>query len=150
MTDLAIKQNTHPPETKIADFLEGSLPPEERAIIEEHMAYCGECLEKAVSAYESVGLFRGNKHDKGRNGFMKKLNFYLVFAVIAFALSFVMPRYFIQLLVATLLLGIKWITDSKSTKMLVMIYEAWKKGGEKEASRILETFDSESKSKSRF
>jgi hypothetical protein len=40
--------------------------------------------------------------------------------------------------VATLLLGIKWIVDAKSTKMLVMIYEAWKHGGEKEASRVLE------------
>ena len=150
MTDLAIKQKTHPADTKIADFLEGSLSPEERIAIEEHMASCEECLEKSVLAYESVKMFRDGTPKKERNKFMKKINLYIIFAVIAFALSFVMPRYFIQLLVATLLLGTKWIADSKSTKMLVMIYEAWKKGGEKEASRILETFDQEHKSKSRF
>ena len=142
MTDLAIKQKTHPADTKIADFLGGSLSPEERIAIEEHMASCEECLEKVVLAYESVKMFRNGTPKKERNKFMKKVNPYLVFAVIAFALSFMMPRYFIQLLVATLVLGIKWVADSKSTKMLVMIYEAWKKGGEKEASRILETLNS--------
>jgi hypothetical protein len=29
--------------------------------------------------------------------------------------------------------------DAKSTRMLIMIHEAWRKGGEKEASRILNT-----------
>jgi hypothetical protein len=69
---------------------------------------------------------------------MKRLNIYLALAIISFILSFAVPRYFVQLLVATLLLGVKWVADSKSAKMLVMIYEAWKHGGEKEASRVLE------------
>jgi hypothetical protein len=47
----------------------------------------------------------------------------------------------VQFLTATLLLGIKWVADAKSTKMLVMIYEAWKNGGEKEASRILSSLE---------
>lgn len=84
---------------------------------------------------------------KGKANIMKKINIYLVLAVMSFILSFVFPQYFLQFLTATLLLGIKWVADSKSTKMLVMIYEAWKKGGEKEASRILKSFDSNSKNR---
>ena len=54
---------------------------------------------------------------------------------------------FLQLLVATILLGIKWITDSRTTKMLIMIHDAWKRGDEKETSRILERFDTKKGSK---
>ena len=78
---------------------------------------------------------------------MKKINIYLILAIISFILSFVFQHYFVQFLTATLLLGIKWISDAKSTKMLVMIYEAWKKGGEKEASRILSSLDKDPKNR---
>ena len=136
-TDTHIK--THPTENDIADYLARSLSSAARARIEEHLAGCDECLAAMVSAYESVGK-SGNKNSLMRKirAIMKKLNIYLILAALSFALSFVTPRHFIQLLVATLLLGIKWIVDAKSTKMLVMIYEAWKHGGEKEASRVLE------------
>jgi hypothetical protein len=33
----------------------------------------------------------------------------------------------------------KWVADSKSTRMLVMIYEAWKRDGARGASDALET-----------
>jgi len=82
-----------------------------------------------------------------KGNIMKKLNIYLLLAVVSFVLSFAIRQYFVQFLVATLLLGVKWIADSKSAKMLVMIYEAWKKGGEKEASRILNVLDAESKNR---
>jgi len=62
-------------------------------------------------------------------------------------MSFTVPQYFIQLLVATLLLGIKWIVDAKSIKMFIMVYDAWKKGGEKEASRILSALDTKPKNR---
>ena len=81
---------------------------------------------------------------------MKKINLYLLFAIVCFALSFVTPRYFLQLLAATVVLGAKWIVDSKSMKMLVMIHEAWKKGGDKEASRIIEEMDSRPKNRIHF
>ncbi len=137
MTDLKIETKIHPTEVELSDFLGNLLSIQAKQRCEDHIASCNECLEKMVSAYDSVKLFK-----KRKVNIMKKINFYLVFAVLSFALSFITPRYFIQLLVATLLLGIKWIVDSKSMKMLVMIYEAWKKGGEKEASRILERLDS--------
>jgi len=133
---------THPTEVELAGFLSRSLSAQDRNRIEEHMAFCGECLKSVVSAYESVKLF-GKKHTlkKGRVNIMKKINLYLILAIIAFVLSFAAPRYFLQLLLATLLLGIKWVADSKSAKMLIMIYEAWKRGGEKEASRIIENLE---------
>jgi len=131
----------HTADLELADYLADILPVKDRARIEAHVAECGECLARIASAHESVKEFRkGAKSGKG--GIMNKINLYLVFAILTFLLSFAMPRYFIQLLVVTVLLGIKWIVDSKTTKMLVMIYEAWKNGSEKEASRILETFDS--------
>ena len=78
---------------------------------------------------------------------MKRINLYLILAVIAFSLSFVTPRYFVQLLVATLVLGIKWVADSRSTKMLIAIYDAWKTGGLQGAGRVLEKLDTHPKSR---
>ena len=69
---------------------------------------------------------------------MKRLNWYFLAMAITFTLSFVLPRYFLQLLVATIIFGAKWIIDARNARILVMIYEAWRKGGEKGASRILE------------
>ena len=149
MTGTKLEPKIHPTEVELSDFLDNSLAGKAKEKVEEHIAGCDECLARIVSAYESVELLKKTGLSKKRKvDFMKKVNLYLILAVIAFSLSFMIRGYFIQLLVATLLLGIKWIVDSKSTKMLIMIYEAWKKGGEKEASRILGTLDP--KSKDRF
>lgn len=71
----------------------------------------------------------------------KFFNLYIALATVAFAFSFITPRYFMQLLVATLLLGLKWVADSKSTRMLVMIHEAWKRDGSRGASDALERLE---------
>lgn len=132
----------HLDELKLADFLDGKLTLDEKKEAEGHIASCDDCLAALVTGYESVKEFNYKKPRKKRNGrFMKKINLYLVGAVIAFTLSFITPGHFIQLLIVTLILGIKWVSDSRSTKMLVMIYEAWKSGGEKEASRVMESLD---------
>jgi hypothetical protein len=142
MTNTKTITTTHPTEVELADYLSKTLSGADREVVENHIAGCNECLEKVVSAHESVKGFK-----KRKVNFMKKMNIYLILAVISFLLSFVVPTYFMQFLVATLLLGIKWIVDAKSTKMLIMIYEAWKKGGEKEASRIISTLDSKPKNR---
>jgi hypothetical protein len=149
MTAVHTKTKTHPAASELAGYLSNSLSANEIAHIEEHLSSCRECLERAVSAYDSVRDFNAHVTPKKRRSpVMKKISLPLILAIISFTLSFAIPRYFIQLLVATLILGIKWVVDSKSAKMLVMIYEAWKSGGEREASRILETL--ESKQKPRF
>ena len=142
MTELKQEIRTHPTESELADYLSRASAGEERKKVEDHIACCSDCLENVVSAYESVRAFK-----KGKAGTMKKIKIYLILAIISFILSFTIPQYFVQFLTATLLLGIKWIVDAKSTKMLIMIYEAWKNGGEKEASRILSSLDKDHKNR---
>lgn len=133
---------THPGFENMAGFLSKSLPGNEMRRIESHISSCEACLEEAVSAYDAVREFNSNvRRKKERTGIMKKVNLYLFLAAAAFCLSFMAKRYFIQLLVAAVIFGMKWVADSKSARMLVMIYEAWKTGGEREASRILQNLD---------
>ena len=114
------------------------------SVIEEHLGSCDRCLGRIASAHDAVSQFNnGVTHSKKRGSIMKKLNLCVLLTLVTFVISFVIPRFFVQLLVATLLLGLKWVTDSKSTKMLVMIHEAWKKDGVPGASRILKTLEDE-------
>ena len=138
----AIDKRSHPADTELAGFLARSLSKNDRKRIEAHLSACDECLDSALTAYDSVSSFGKRYRKKGVNmRIFKKINIYLLLTAISFSLSFVMPRFFIQLLVATLLLGIKWVADSKSTRMLIMVYEAWKKDGERGASLVLETLE---------
>jgi hypothetical protein len=136
MTDQEIK---HIRNTDIADYLSRSLEHGKRETITDHLSSCPECLDRMVLSSDSVKEFRKDERPNNRKGhIIKRINNYLALAIIAFSLSFITPRYFLQLLVATLLLGAKWVVDSKTTRMLIMIQEAFKNGGEKEASRVLE------------
>ena len=131
----------HPNETALAGFLDASLPEMERRRIEAHLSSCDECLAAVVLADEAVEKFRKDRRRKNRRGFLKMRNIYLAIAIISFAVSFALPRFFIQSLVATLLFGMKWIADTRSTKTLVMIHDAWRRGEDKEVSRILSGFE---------
>jgi hypothetical protein len=151
MTAIKTAAKIHLTEAEIAHFLSGADgSAAQRAAVERHLAGCDECLETAVSAYESVELYNNTRGGKRKDHSMKKINIYLVFAIMTFALSFLVPRYFAQFLVATLLLGVKWVADSKTTKMLVMIYEAWKDGREKDISRIFGPLEETRKTRARF
>ena len=134
--------NKHPTDVMIADYLDRLLPPKERSHVEAHLAACDDCLSKTISAYESVKA--SNKRKARPTG---KIDLYMILAFISFALSFAIPRFFLQFLTATLLLGTKWVADSKSTKMLVMIHEAWKNGGGQEASEVIRRLDPNIKSR---
>jgi hypothetical protein len=145
MTETRIK---HISEIELADYLSRSLDEKKRDAASRHLAECPECLEKMVLSYDSVKEFQKNSMPGNRKGtFMKRINIYLILALVSFLLSFITPRYFLQFLVATIVLGAKWVVDSKTTRMLIMIQEAFKKGGEKEASRILKTLDSSQKTR---
>lgn len=146
MTDLGAVKKAHPTERELSDYLDHLTTGEAKRMVEEHIACCSECLTAVVCAYDSVRIFKKeDKNIKGRANIMKKINIYLTLAIVSFILSFAAPRYFAQFLVASTLLGIKWISDAKSTRMLVMIYDAWKNGGEKEASRVLSSLGSGTK-----
>jgi hypothetical protein len=67
-----------------------------------------------------------------------KKNKWLIASITAFALSFAFPPVFLQFLLAAGILGGKWIFDSENARTLIMIYNAWKKGGDKEAGEMIE------------
>ena len=56
---------------------------------------------------------------------MKKCLF-LFGAIFFFILSFVIPRYFIQFLVVTLILGIRWAFESDGGHTLIMVLDSWR------------------------
>jgi len=120
------------------DYLSGTLSPEKKAEAEGHLASCQGCLEKVVFAYQTVEEFNKTKQ-KGEKSMKTgwKKNLWLFGAIITFTLSFLVSRYFVQLLVATILMATKWIFDSVNARILIMIYDAWKHGGEGEASQVL-------------
>lgn len=149
MTKPDVRRKTHPADEMLAEFLSNSLPANEMEQVRCHIASCRVCLDKVVASFDAVREFTTTTGPKKKwRDLMKKINPYLALAIIAFVLSFITPRYFMQLLVATGILGLKWVVDAKSTRMLVMIHEAWKSGGAKEASRVLERL--ETRSKDRF
>ncbi len=143
MTISKPKTELHPDDKALADYLAGGKDDKGRQAMERHLASCDHCLDRISAAHDAVSAFNDTPPVKKKGPTMKKLNIYLMLAVTTFILSFITPRFFIQLLVATLLLGIKWVADSRSARMLVMIHEAWKKDGAKGASDILERLDTE-------
>ncbi|MCX5680122.1 MAG: zf-HC2 domain-containing protein [Candidatus Omnitrophica bacterium] len=134
----------HPDANKIAGYLDKTISADERKRVELHIAYCRECLKAMTAAHESVAQFRKNKKDNNQKAYsMRKINPYLALAIAFFLFSLIIPRFFIQSLVATLVFGIKWVADSRSAKMLIMIYDAWKRDDNKGISRILDNLDNE-------
>ena len=129
-------------EVDLNDYLSGALSVEKKEEIENHLKNCSACLEKLVFAYRTVEEFNKSQQ-KGLKTIKPtwKKNLWLTGAIITFVLSFFVTRYFVQLLVATILMATKWIFDSVNARILIMIYDAWKKGGEEETSKIFKNMD---------
>jgi hypothetical protein len=116
-----------PAEEKLSEYLSGVLHKEEKDELEEHLVSCEKCRKLIVEADE---IINSSVLKKIGEKVMKRIkdSRWFIGALAAFIFSFLLPRYFLQFLIACMLMGAKWIMDSKTTKMLVMIYEAWKKG----------------------
>jgi hypothetical protein len=152
MSDMEKQIARHPTESELTEFMARSLTRDRAAEVGDHLSRCDACLAAYVAAYESVmpkprptGGARQDRTGRGVKRILRRLidivkrvNIYLALAVVSFIMSFIAPRYFIQLLAATLIFGMKWVIDSRSTRMLIMIHEAWKSGGGQEASRVIE------------
>ena len=61
---------------------------------------------------------------------------WLAAAGVSFALSFAVPRYFVQFLVVTLVCAFKWIVERRAMKTQILIYKALSEGEGSEGSRL--------------
>ncbi len=104
---------------ELADYARGGLSESRRDEIEAHISDCYRCLDVLVSI--SDGL---RKPKKKRGAVLKAEYLYLISAIVCFVLSFLLSDYFLQFLAATIVLGAKWIIDSKTTRTLITIRKA--------------------------
>lgn len=107
------------PLNDLSDYAEGSSSRQERELIEKHIADCYYCLDKVVSVRDGINFINKRKGFK-----LKKEHLLLSLTILCFALSFILSKYFLQFLAATIILGIKWIVDSKSSRMLITVHKA--------------------------
>ena len=114
-----------PTDEILSEYLSGIITPEDRISVETHLANCCKC-RKIVS--RSFKILNDPKIIKLLKYIRKKMisDKWLISSSIFLILSFLFNDYFLQFLIAALLTGIKWIIDSKTTKMLIMINEARK------------------------
>jgi len=116
-----------PAEAKLIRYLEGTLPEAEEKSMAEHIKGCFWCIEQLDQAQRAQSIYEGNKAAAANIADWAKKNKWLLGAGIAFILSFVFSGYFLQFLILTLLMGIKWIFSTGGSKTVVMIYDAWKR-----------------------
>jgi len=107
--------NTCPSEEKLSAFSDGLCQKQEENTIREHVMACKDCLAALSLAQEAK-----KKFNKPNTRAKKQL--FLVLAIVSFGLSFVIPRYFLQFLVITLILGFKWAIDTSATRTIIMSY----------------------------
>lgn len=116
----------------LADYIAGNLPGQETAEIEGHASGCKDCLWKISNALKADTLYKEGKLPAvpSKNVIKKprkNTNLWLIAAIIAFIASFVFKRYFLQCLVATILLGIKWIAESENMRTLILVLDSWRR-----------------------
>lgn len=125
-----------PDEATLSAYLSGFLRESEARLLEEHISTCHFCLENirtaslAAASYEESNLPDSTKELINKAKGIAKLNtdkrrlkknLYLFGTALAFVLSFVFPRYFVQFLVAALILGLKWVFESENARTLIMV-----------------------------
>jgi hypothetical protein len=126
-----------PNEKVLSSYLDERISGEERRNIEKHISECRHCLELLLVAYE-VGhistrcpplLKERIKKDLGIIPKKARSELKWVFgALVLFTLSFIFKRYFIQLLVASAVLGFKWAMEGEGAKRAIMIFRGMKSG----------------------
>ncbi len=124
-----------PDEGTLAAYLGGSMTGWERERLEEHACSCPYCLESIRTSKAAEDLFNRDvlTQTDGRirnraKGLAKmdivKRRFqgyiWLTATVIAFILSFTVPKYFAQFLAASLILGLKWVSESETVRTLII------------------------------
>ncbi len=124
-------------ERQLSSYLDERLTEIERKRIEQHISVCNQCLDLLVVAFESSCASQKKCPSILKDKVRKKLGIkekkkhpglkWLLGAVFAFALSFVFKQYFVQFLVATLILGFKWVMEGEGARRVVMIFKGMNK-----------------------
>lgn len=139
----------------IHHYLERKINPRERKKIEQHLVDCYDCLQIMVETSKAkTGFERGKFKSSSGSHWLSALNKelppassigsrqktlpWLIAAGAAFLCSFLFPCYFVQFSIATLLCGIKWIVETRSTKILIAIHDAYQRGDSQTVDRLME------------
>lgn len=141
----------------LLDYLEYKLDGRERKGVEEHLSQCNFCLSQLNLAFEAkksnirnIGgkipsglvnkakaLLNNDKNTIRKRGVSRmKKNLFLVGAIIFFIISFLLPKYFMQCLVATLILGMRWVFESENGRTLIMVLDSWRRHSHDENDEI--------------
>jgi len=125
--------NMNCPDAKqLSSYLDEQLSDSERSSIEEHISGCDQCLDFIVLAHEAGRCPQKcprflKDRIKMRLGLKKKRSGHearwFFAALLLFALSFVVKRYFVQFLVAAVILGFKWVMEGEGAKRAIMIFK---------------------------
>lgn len=127
-----------PDEATLTAYLGGSMTAWERERVEEHVASCPICLENIRAGHLSDKLYGEKALPVSDDRLIRKAkgiakmkdnrtlqrNLWLIGTVLAFSLSFAIQRYFAQFLVAALILGLKWVSESESVRTLIIAMDA--------------------------
>jgi len=127
-------------EELLSEYLAGCLTETVKEHVEKHLCVCSDCRRLVVETYETVSQDRVRQKWKVMARRVKSIG-WLIGACIFFVLSFLFPKYFAQFLVACFIMGAKWIVDSKATRLLITIHEAWKRGDKSESDKESSHFD---------
>lgn len=114
-----------PSEEILSEYISGILSPADKSEFEKHLAACTECRQLLAEVHDCLDGPDIRQIYRNVLCWVKK-NRWLIGAATAFLCSFLFPGHFLQFLAACLILGIKWVIDAKTAKMLIMVYEAWK------------------------
>lgn len=132
-----------PNNNMLADYMAGR--PIGRKDMEKHISGCKSCLARVSSALKTGTLYEESKlpaaepaiTERTKEMLSKQIrpvpkhgktrNLWLIAAIMAFIASFAFPRYFLQCLVATILLGIKWIMESENMRTMILVLDSWRK-----------------------
>lgn len=127
-----------PDEATLTAYLGGSMTAWERERAEEHVASCHICLENIRAGHLSDKLYGEKTLPESNDRLIHKAkgiakmksnrviqrNLWLAATILAFSLSFTVPKYFAQFLVAALILGLKWVSESESVRTLIIAMDA--------------------------
>lgn len=136
-----------PDEAVLTAFLAGKLSEAEVRPIEAHIAGCHVCLENVRAGYLGGKLYSEKELPEPNTEIIRRAKglakmdtrkrrvqnyVWLAATIAAFTLSFTVPKYFAQFLVAALILGFKWVSESESVRTLIVAMDAKRRHENKE------------------